>query len=81
MTKPVALDSIICPLPSFKDVQRQIIDSYLVKELIDHSNSYNDYLDIENTIKIFAGDQDNVCLLYTSPSPRDRTRSRMPSSA
>ena len=26
-------------------------------------------------------DQRKVCLLYTSPSPRDRTRSRMPSSA
>ena len=26
-------------------------------------------------------DQSAVCLLYTSPSPRDRTRSRMPSSA
>ena len=26
-------------------------------------------------------DPDRVCLLYTSPSPRDRTRSRMPSSA
>ena len=25
--------------------------------------------------------QENTCLLYTSPSPRDRTRSRMPSSA
>ena len=25
--------------------------------------------------------KDNICLLYTSPSPRDRTRSRMPSSA
>ena len=25
--------------------------------------------------------QDWACLLYTSPSPRDRTRSRMPSSA
>ena len=25
--------------------------------------------------------QDKACLLYTSPSPRDRTRSRMPSSA
>ena len=25
--------------------------------------------------------QHNSCLLYTSPSPRDRTRSRMPSSA
>ena len=25
--------------------------------------------------------QSRLCLLYTSPSPRDRTRSRMPSSA
>ena len=28
-----------------------------------------------------ATDIDKICLLYTSPSPRDRTRSRMPSSA
>ena len=26
-------------------------------------------------------DRTNVCLLYTSPSPRDRQKSRMPSSA
>ena len=26
-------------------------------------------------------DMPYICLLYTSPSPRDRTRSRMPSSA
>ena len=26
-------------------------------------------------------EQTDPCLLYTSPSPRDRTRSRMPSSA
>ena len=25
--------------------------------------------------------EEHTCLLYTSPSPRDRTRSRMPSSA
>ena len=25
--------------------------------------------------------EEYICLLYTSPSPRDRTRSRMPSSA
>ena len=25
--------------------------------------------------------EEKICLLYTSPSPRDRTRSRMPSSA
>ena len=29
----------------------------------------------------FIYKQGNICLLYTSPSPRDRTRSRMPSSA
>ena len=29
----------------------------------------------QNDLKIY------ICLLYTSPSPRDRTRSRMPSSA
>ena len=30
---------------------------------------------------VSPGEQANHCLLYTSPSPRDRTRSRMPSSA
>ena len=29
----------------------------------------------------WAMTQDNICLLYTSPSPRDRQKSRMPSSA
>ena len=39
---------------------------------------------LENRKESTAGDSsevDNSCLLYTSPSPRDRTRSRMPSSA
>ena len=31
--------------------------------------------------KDFSDDEATICLLYTSPSPRDRTRSRMPSSA
>ena len=29
----------------------------------------------------YIADKYKSCLLYTSPSPRDRTRSRMPSSA
>ena len=41
--------------------------------------------DVLNTVKsdkaIQAGDLSKVCLLYTSPSPRDRQKSRMPSSA
>ena len=30
---------------------------------------------------VVVEDRQGICLLYTSPSPRDRTRSRMPSSA
>ena len=32
-------------------------------------------------LRIIVGGRFIICLLYTSPSPRDRTRSRMPSSA
>ena len=32
-------------------------------------------------ISLGSKDDTDACLLYTSPSPRDRTRSRMPSSA
>ena len=35
----------------------------------------------QNDILKYGNTQYRVCLLYTSPSPRDRTRSRMPSSA
>ena len=44
-----------------------------------------DKLEILNNLAQTEMDQleayDKDCLLYTSPSPRDRTRSRMPSSA
>ena len=35
----------------------------------------------EGSTLVFGRDTVSDCLLYTSPSPRDRTRSRMPSSA
>ena len=53
-------------------------------------NAYQNGLGVEKDQRIafewFAksaqtGNLHAVCLLYTSPSPRDRTRSRMPSSA
>ena len=34
-----------------------------------------------NLLNMQAGDDEIICLLYTSPSPRDRSLSRMPSSA
>ena len=36
-------------------------------------------LELEHEVNRWAHDKD--CLLYTSPSPRDRQKSRMPSSA
>ena len=38
-------------------------------------------INYEKNIDNDSDDKNNICLLYTSPSPRDRTRSRMPSSA
>ena len=46
-------------------------------DIIKQSNKYCfQYFEIEN-----IHEYDRCCLLYTSPSPRDRTRYRMPSSA
>ena len=36
---------------------------------------------LDKGIKISGSDVVDSCLLYTSPSPRDRQKSRMPSSA
>ena len=61
-----------------------------------NDNFFNRYVDCLMALKQFSECEDivrkeinrkpkevqlYVCLLYTSPSPRDRTRSRMPSSA
>ena len=42
--------------------------------------SFDASLNIKSSYEV-SDDSYNTCLLYTSPSPRDRTRSRMPSSA
>ena len=39
------------------------------------------FVSSENRIYYLSEEGDKVCLLYTSPSPRDKRQSRMPSSA
>ena len=44
----------------------------------------NNYLGLADSADLIVAAKealDNYCLLYTSPSPRDRQKSRMPSSA
>ena len=55
---------------------------------IDDDRNYKNFIEMieaessrEDKIDAVAIVTPNHCLLYTSPSPRDRTRSRMPSSA
>ena len=38
-------------------------------------------VDSKDNIEVIGNIYENPCLLYTSPSPRDRQKSRMPSSA
>ena len=56
------------------------------KELYDHSMDPEEVTNLAGNstfseITALLSKQLESCLLYTSPSPRDRTRSRMPSSA
>ena len=51
-------------------------DIFVTSEANQHERLYRN-----NGDETFTSITDNACLLYTSPSPRDRTRSRMPSSA
>ena len=56
--------------------------SHLVLRLLTEKGySINEILVVSFTEATASEIKAKICLLYTSPSPRDRTRSRMPSSA
>ena len=56
-------------IPTFHDVSREVV------EIVKESGIKN------GTVCIASHHTTCSCLLYTSPSPRDRQKSRMPSSA
>lgn len=51
-----------CPPQTYGDIQRQIIDANLVYELFDLAGVHSDFEDIEDVLKFFVGNQDNVTL-------------------
>ena len=78
----------LCPLVGF-DTEFVSEDTYqpelsLIQINADNEIALIDPYAIEDLTPFWnwlIDDLRTVCLLYTSPSPRDRTRSRMPSSA
>ena len=51
------------------------------KNIIDHYLKICDIVDGDVSAEVISVDYNGICLLYTSPSPRDKRQSRMPSSA
>ena len=71
-------------LTGVKNGKYEVTISYIGYKSISKFISFNDKTILFDTTLVVDGvnlEQVVVCLLYTSPSPRDRTRSRMPSSA
>jgi len=73
------IDDISMYLPSFEEQQKRIPHIQEINRAISSSVIANNILDTELNQVIL--ELDRFCLLYTSPSPRDATLSRMPSSA
>ena len=77
----------------FSDVEDEVSDKFLLEIKLERLKRILEMINVEDksillmkyldglSIKDIASIKDKSCLLYTSPSPRDRTRSRMPSSA
>ena len=60
---------------------KQQLKTYLLKKYMKLSSSDVRKKDVNKLIDIVLSDLEKSCLLYTSPSPRDLSTSRMPSSA
>ena len=61
------------------DLARATLDRLWEASNADDGESARAVRNIRKAVRLL--DEQPPCLLYTSPSPRDRTRSRMPSSA
>ena len=70
------LEQISSSVPNLKITQTAIANRIAIRGIASGDNK-----GFEQSVAMFVDGVYYGCLLYTSPSPRDRTRSRMPSSA
>ena len=81
----------IVATPTFNDFYASVVNQVTQADLTNTLQTYEDFgakptgsteLDqVQSWIETTYEDLGYTCLLYTSPSPRDRQKSRMPSSA
>ena len=85
VTRPSMCKEIIDFFENNKDLQfrgRYLIDGEPVRDpSVKDSKDISLNFDDDTIPSIIIAKILNTCLLYTSPSPRDRQKSRMPSSA
>ena len=80
LSDPVASDGAAVS----SDAVAQLIREMDLVEAIAAARAFSLYFQLVNILEQRIEEDSylaSICLLYTSPSPRDRTRSRMPSSA
>ena len=70
---------VVVPVEDVRDEQRREEQHLLTEEQPDPELAGVEL--VLRVVVVVLDERRSVCLLYTSPSPRDRTRSRMPSSA
>ena len=68
-------------IAGFSGTNRYILDYLLEEVLVSQPPEIQHFLLHTSILERLSAPLCDACLLYTSPSPRDRTRSRMPSSA
>ena len=73
-------------MTALRVAEYDLVDSVVMTDIVDGlpqglALDMNQSRYVENFSSKIIGTNDYDCLLYTSPSPRDMRRSRMPSSA
>ena len=76
-----SIEQIILDMEKFIDEESKPATFSSTKIVINRDDLYAFIEELKATTPKELRRYQQICLLYTSPSPRDRTRSRMPSSA
>ena len=74
------LDKLNALEERFYYLEERLSDPAIISEQKEYAKVNKDYKSLQEIVAV-SKEYKEVCLLYTSPSPRDATLSRMPSSA